>query len=33
VRPVKLRCVVVFNEQSGKGIYPETPTQPNWPDT
>jgi len=28
--PAKLRCVVAFSEQSEKGIYRETPTQPNW---
>src|SRR6266481_4484947 len=31
--PARLRCVVAFSEQSGKGIYRETPPQANWPIT
>ncbi len=31
--PARWRCVVAFSEQSGKGIYRETPTQANWPVT
>jgi hypothetical protein len=29
----KLRCVVAFNEQSGKAIFRKTLIQPNWPVT
>src|SRR4029077_10313529 len=32
-RRPKLHCVVVFNEQSGKGIFRKTLTRPNWPIT
>ena len=31
--PAKLRCVVAFNEQSGKAIFRKTLIQPNWPVT
>ena len=32
-RQRRLRCVVAFNEQSGKAIFRETLIQANWPVT